>query len=309
MSERQPSPKWQILSRTGCMTFVSVLLVIVAIVFSVCFPYYQKWRLLSDIYRSGGYFEFEFVSGWGVMDDLGSKYFGLEAWVQIRNDIKSIDFDDGHISDRLVRDISGIESLEELHLRNTQLPEDLLAQFPETTKFDFLMIYEYPQGAELDLKQLSTFGKLKYLGLIEMVASDANLQQIGQLSKIEYLWLPSTNINSSRLKYLIHLPRLKFLRLNKTEVDDTGLKILQSMASLTDLDLAETRITNEGLKSLVEMKNLETLNLSGTVVTDKGLSYLSKLTNLRFLDLTKTLVTPAGVKKLQKQLPKCDIQK
>ena len=81
----------------------------------------------------------------------------------------------------------------------------------------------------------------------------------------------------------------------------------EKMSSLQGLDLSDTKVTDDGLVHLETLYALQWIDLKYTLVTDAGLEHLAKLTSLQDLYLTGTKVTDEGVKRLQAQLPKCEI--
>ena len=77
----------------------------------------------------------------------------------------------------------------------------------------------------------------------------------------------------------------------------------------TSLDLSGTQVTDAGLKSLEPLDKLTSLDLQSTQVTDEGLKALVALPKLTSLKLAQTRVTAKGVADLQKQLPRCKIER
>ena len=79
------------------------------------------------------------------------------------------------------------------------------------------------------------------------------------------------------------------------------------LTSLTRLNLALTSISGEGLEHLMGLDNIAYLNLYGSQVSDAGLQHLAGMTNLRKLFLWQSNVTEEGAKKLQEELPDCEV--
>ncbi len=123
------------------------------------------------------------------------------------------------------------------------------------------------------------------------------------------LCLFDTEMGDKGLATLARLKAVSLLRLDGTKVTDEGLKHLAGLGGLTGLDLSGTQVTDRGLARLAGLKKLSSLRLADTMVTDEGLRQLSGLKSLRWLELRDTKVTDAGVKKLQKALPKCEIDR
>jgi hypothetical protein len=72
------------------------------------------------------------------------------------------------------------------------------------------------------------------------------------------------------------------------------------------LDLSHTQVSDAGLGHLKALKQLRCLDLDGTRITDAGLQHLNGLSQLQTL-IPGALVTDEGVKKLQQELPNCEI--
>ena len=79
------------------------------------------------------------------------------------------------------------------------------------------------------------------------------------------------------------------------------------MPKLTELHLGETPITNLGIQEISKFTQLKKLWLHDTQITDKSVSDLANLRNLKSLYLYKSKISIDGVKKLQRQLPRCEI--
>ena len=82
------------------------------------------------------------------------------------------------------------------------------------------------------------------------------------------------------------------------------MTVLSHLKSLKSLDLSGTQVSD--VTALANLKHLERLTLTGTPVRD--LTPLGELASLQRLNLDGTPVSKEAVEKLQKALPKQNIQ-
>lgn len=75
------------------------------------------------------------------------------------------------------------------------------------------------------------------------------------------------------------------------------------------VSLSGCQVGDEVLPQLKRLapRNLKIVDLGGTRVTDAGLEHLAGLKGLWKLRVTGTRVTDAGIKRLQQDLPNCEI--
>ena len=123
------------------------------------------------------------------------------------------------------------------------------------------------------------------------------------------LGLRYRNLTDADLQPLSSLRELVWLDLNDTPVGNDGLVHLSGLTGLERLRLDETQVTDDGLAHLVGLTQLQQLNLYKSNITDAGLAHLAMLTNLKELNLQRTQVTAEGLEKLQRSLPKCQIDR
>lgn len=119
--------------------------------------------------------------------------------------------------------------------------------------------------------------------------------------------LSGTELTDDGLEYLKSVNKLVHLNLKGTQITDAGLAEIAGLTSLARLNLALTSISDEGLKHLMGLDNIVYLNLYGSQVSDAGLQHLAGMTNLRKLFLWQSNVTEEGAKKLQAELPDCEV--
>lgn len=119
--------------------------------------------------------------------------------------------------------------------------------------------------------------------------------------------LPGTSTTSDDLRYLTGVPTVEGLWLQHTRVTDEGLPYLRACPKLRALSLSWTPITDRGLTDISKLNGLEFLSLNHTWITDAGLVQLKTLTKLKGLWLVSAAITDEGYRRLQADLPECEI--
>lgn len=87
-----------------------------------------------------------------------------------------------------------------------------------------------------------------------------------------------------------------------------GGTIAKNGKSVSKIDLHASAIADADLSLLASVDELQELDLRETGITDDGLMRLHDLKNLRKLRVGKSRVTKAGTSRLQKVLPKLEIE-
>lgn len=162
--------------------------------------------------------------------------------------------------------------------------------------------------------------------------TDAALEQISHITTIKILNLANSNVTDKGMAHIANLKGLTQLNLGNTKVTERGLEVIKNFPQLETLTLFLSAVSNENLKTVGELKKLKALNISNTKkFGDEGMKYLGKLPAIEFIHLQSTAisdeglshlaglktltrvlvtgrnVTPAGVEKLQRALPKCQV--
>ena len=160
------------------------------------------------------------------------------------------------------------------------------------------------------------------LNAVENVPSDVEAQAIEQIlqlggsvmplaqnddSKTIAFHLSGTELTDDGLEKLQSVNKLVHLNLKDTQVTNDGMAHLANIITLTRLNLARTQVSDEGLRRLKGLDNIVYLNLYGSQVTDAGLEHLQGMTNLRKLYLWQSQVTEDAAKRLQEELPDCEV--
>ena len=101
---------------------------------------------------------------------------------------------------------------------------------------------------------------------------------------------------------------MRTLSLVSDKVSNPGLaSIAQSSSKLVQLRTVGFQVTDEGIVPLTRLSDLRVLELSKSKLTDKCIDTLSQLKWLTHLIVQGTQITPDGVKRLQQQLPNCQV--
>jgi Leucine-rich repeat (LRR) protein len=175
------------------------------------------------------------------------------------------------ITDTGLNHLSGLTSLQSLHLNNTKVTDDCVSTILHFTSLQLLDL----SGTQL---------------------SDRGFEQLCKISSLQHLFLSNTQITDDGLAHITEIPSLLRLHLQGTTLSDTGLQHLAGCRQLQELDLSETKITDDGLVNLLTLRSLQCLFLSDNLnITDRGMEHLAKLESLEDLFLSRTGITDAGV--------------
>lgn len=91
------------------------------------------------------------------------------------------------------------------------------------------------------------------------------------------------------------------------EATDDHDALLPQFTNLRAVGFEGTFITNAAMRQFPKLKHLESLDLDRTKVDDSGLAQLGVMSWLEFLHIEHTMVSAKGVRKLQAQIPQCEI--
>lgn len=143
--------------------------------------------------------------------------------------LRQLHVTDAHnITDAGVRELRGLENLEDLGLDRSQV-------------------------TGVSFAELKALKKLKNLSLRGSPVTDDGLKAMAEVSSIQYLELPSTKITDAGLPALKSLKKLERLYIYSTGITDQGLKVFQSasdFARLKSLDVSKTQVTKDGVAEL-----------------------------------------------------------
>lgn len=233
-------------------------------------------------------------------------------------------------SEQAMRYISKMHALNELSLRDTSIEDDWLVHL-ENLPLIHLSIYGSKVTDE-GMKHLAKISTLRSLNLTETDITDEGIRNLKPLRELTNLNLTRTKITNDGARALKSFRHLRNVDLENTKVTAQCFQTLIKMKSLGSFSLADAPLTEADLRTLNRTRlhrlhfnrcelsdedlheianfeqNLTKLDLSKNAFTDKGIGYLAKRKDLVKLVLKSCPnVTAEGVKKLQAQLPRCEI--
>lgn len=135
----------------------------------------------------------------------------------------------------------------------------------------------------------------------------ALLHRLPPNSRLQYVTLTGPGVTDETLADLAACKRLTSLSLVGCRVSDDGLRHLAGLRGLRSLALRGALLSGSGLRHLQPLTGLNSLDLAKTSIDDEQVSELANLSALVSLDLRGTRVTVGGVQKLQRALPRCQI--
>lgn len=147
-----------------------------------------------------------------------------------------------HFSAAGIRQLAGLQNLEELLLVGHDVPADAL-DFPRLTS----------------------------LSLSGDTITDTTADAIARLRKLKTLQLVYTNITDRGLQAITSLPELRRLNLDSKVITDKGTGLLPKLTHLEHLSLRVSGLTDATLEHLLKMQSLRRLDLSGS--GESGLRY------------------------------------
>ena len=246
----------------------------------------QQWQTLRWIERGGG----DYFTKSGVATKLVPP--PIQRWLNVRfgkrwsapfDSVTNISLGSVEVSASDLAHLGRLQNLEALHLRGTNVSDDLLLEY------------------------LGAFSQLRTLNLGETPVGDRGIRVLRELPNLEQLRLNHTKVTDAGLLHLRECERLRELILAKCQITDIGLSHLRQCHELRALNLDGTRISDAGLIHLKNLSNLEILFISSNGITDKGMIHLEELSNLKKLFVVGTRVTNAERAWLKKALPSLEV--
>ncbi|MGH7136754.1 MAG: hypothetical protein ACREHD_13510, partial [Pirellulales bacterium] len=144
-------------------------------------------------------------------------------------------------------------------------------------------VAQVPEGSGALLRRLPPNSPLVYVTLSGPGSTDETLADLGRCTRLTSASLAGAKISNDGLRHLSGLGSLRTLVLRGTPISASGVQHLTSLSGLTSLDLVDTS------------------------VGDEDIGHLTKLSALVALDLRATRVTVDAVQRLQRALPRCQI--
>lgn len=152
--------------------------------------------------------------------------------------------------DGVLRKLPAMPHIESLHVSDTAITANQLAQY------------------------LSSLPQLMSLRLEYTAFSDDDLKAIVGAQSLQELSLGATKIEGAGLRHLAALKKLRHLHLGGSTISDDGLRHLSQLRGLRDLSLEYTSISDAGIPHLKELKALRRLVLLHTNVTQASIDEL-----------------------------------
>lgn len=248
--------------------------------------------------------------------------------------------DKGYYTDKGLKELSELQSLEELNLGSRGITDEGISQVAKLTNLRELTLFGCTEITNEALAKISTLKHLERLsinvcpkvtiagisylnaipGLIELDAQgmeqDNSILNISKLTKLEKLFLiPKIKVAGDHiirepvrdqdLQCLANLKNLKNFQIgNVGQISDSGMAHLAGLTNLEILIISGRDLTDDGLKYLANMKKLGRLIISGGKFTDKGLRHLEGLKSLGAIELEgESNFTVAGLRRLRAELP------
>ncbi|MGI9457015.1 MAG: hypothetical protein ACR2NU_10660 [Aeoliella sp.] len=230
---------------------------------------------------------------------------------------------------KLIKQLDGLEEIQELDLSAAQFRDNVLSPVGELTSLRAVNLTHAP----VTNGSLSHLVGLKNLETLSLAYSDvSNVRHVGSLLKLRTLLLGSTKIDDDSLRKLsglrhvvrlslfstgvtnkgvAHLrkfPELTYLNLADTKVDDESANDIASFESLTELVLDDLKLTNASVGQLSQLPSLKRLSLQGTTIDDGGLTHIRTMKQLDWINVRGTRVTAGGIDALRIALPNCKVE-
>jgi outer membrane protein assembly factor BamB len=224
----------------------------------------------------------------------------------------------GKITDQGIRHLQQAAQLRVLRLTGTAITNDGLQHLTMLRHLVALDLEVCEQVTDDGCLALAGMHQLKFLvlkktGFEPQRITATGIAHLSGLRALESLSLYGNQVDDSSLSDLAKLTNLRELDLSLTAISDTGLTQLSTLIKLERLELlysegfAGPQITDVGLRTLSAHRQLRSMNLVGAKITDAGLQHLSHSDQLETLRLANTRLSDAAVKRLQSQLPTCQI--
>ncbi len=208
-----------------------------------------------------------------------------------------------------LKHLSGLKSLERLHLTSTHVGDKELAYLLDLPNLKSLSLEGTPV-TDAGMVHVGKMTNLERLSLNSAVG-DEGLSHLNNLTGLRSLILKNPAVTDEGLSHLAGLTNLEFLHLFEAQISNDGLAYLKNMKELKKLYVFSRQITNEGLVHLKDLEKLEYVSLSVTF-TETGLEYLSNQRLRGHIRIDANTITPRGLellsemKSLEDVLIDCD---
>lgn len=125
----------------------------------------------------------------------------------------------------------------------------------------------------------------------------------------ERIYLAGSKLDQTTLELLPSLNDACFISFNSSAFADRHVGYLDGFTNLCELQLNGTLISEVGLQHLATQHRLIRLTLNDTSVDDIAVDALAAMKSLRKLYIHNTLISDKGLKRLQTELPDCEVMR
>jgi internalin A len=274
------------------------------------------------------------LAGSQITDD------GLKSIKRLSN-LRILHLADTKITNDGLRWLEGLSHLKELHLSATKISDEGLKYLAKMPRLEELLIGNTAITGR-GLRYLKGLNQLKKLDITYTKVTAEELDTLQNIPNLEALKIGSqssfslelensnwcatvsryssendakscTEINESSLIHLTGLKNLQILELDGVDITDNGWVYLNKLKHLRQLTIHQdedrfSKVNDAALRQIAKISTLKKLDLANTKVTNEGLSYLEGLTGLEELKIYSTEDTSTGLQKLNKAIPKLNIE-
>lgn len=131
--------------------------------------------------------------------------------------------------------------------------------------------------------------------------------QVRRRDRLECIYLAGSKLERRTLELLSSLNDARFISFNSSAFADRHVGYLDGLTNLRELQLNGTLISEIGLKHLAKRHRLTLLTLNDTSVDDDAVDALAAMKSLQKLHVRNTDLSDTGLKRLQSELPDCEI--
>ena len=132
-------------------------------------------------------------------------------------------------------------------------------------------------------------------------------EDVRRYDRLECIYLAGSKLEPRTLEFLPSLNDAQFISFNSSVFADEHVKYLDEFTNLRDLQLNGTLITKIGLEHLSKRHRLTGLTLNDTAVDDQAVDILTAMKTLKKLYVRNTGLSDRGIKRIQSELPHCQI--
>ena len=173
-----------------------------------------------------------------------------KALASAANRLRDLDLSETAITDRGVRHLARLGTLQILNLRGTKLSDRGVAHLAELKQLRSLLLGETKIIGSA-FKKFAASARLERLDLGDTRMTDASVKDIAaRFGRLDSLWLSNTRVTDTGVAHLVKLKRLSILDLDGTRITDASVAHLARLKRLRTLYVGGTRLTRAGINRL-----------------------------------------------------------